>query len=530
MPPSTFRCIAFSLVFSPVIPLTGLAQSTPPAARPAAIRIEPGLENAVQWKWWVAPSDEKDWGIPLPEPEPALAPAGTAKPGNSTASSGDPLAARPDRYTVQRGDALAVISRKFGMTVAQLKTFNTLTTDIIKVGQILRIPTPEEIRAMAPPPPPPEPKKEETKAKGKSKEPAKPQISFEATREMESVRLQALLDREGFSPGPITNNPGLLYDKALQLYRSVHEEVQGAEPLREKALQIVGDPFTRYVLKREDFRFISPPKAERADEPPATPSSVGTKRSTKSKSKTPAIPLPPPPKYDELTSTTMLAYRTPWEFVAERYHCDEAFLRNLNLRIKTTPVVGTEFQVPNVVPFEIEKAFDPPLQPQPDDGKPITAAIADLSRIEVRRGDALIATAPMSLARPDLRGRGAWTVLDVIARPRLGTRQEEKDKPKPKTNLFTSTIVQSPDATEAAPKPVLSADQFIAPGPNNPAGILWINLAKAKTTEPLPYGLHGTSIPGQMKTQESIGGLRLTNWDIARIVRLLPAGTPLQWK
>jgi hypothetical protein len=29
---------------------------------------------------------------------------------------------------------------------------------------------------------------------------------------------------------------------------------------------------------------------------------------------------------------------------------------------------------------------------------------------------------------------------------------------------------------------------------------------------------------------EGIGGLRLTNWDIARATRLMPAGTTLQWK
>jgi lipoprotein-anchoring transpeptidase ErfK/SrfK len=61
-------------------------------------------------------------------------------------------------------------------------------------------------------------------------------------------------------------------------------------------------------------------------------------------------------------------------------------------------------------------------------------------------------------------------------------------------------------------------------------GILWINLAKSNSTEPLPYGLHGTSIPDQMNIEESIGGLRLTNWDIARAVRHLPSGTPLEWK
>jgi hypothetical protein len=61
-------------------------------------------------------------------------------------------------------------------------------------------------------------------------------------------------------------------------------------------------------------------------------------------------------------------------------------------------------------------------------------------------------------------------------------------------------------------------------------GIVWINLAKAKSTEPLAYGLHGTSIPQRIKSQEGIGGIRLANWDIARAVRLLPAGTALQWK
>ena len=53
--------------------------------------------------------------------------------------------------------------------------------------------------------------------------------------------------------------------------------------------------------------------------------------------------------------------------------------------------------------------------------------------------------------------------------------------------------------------------------------------SKGKNKEPLPYGLHGTSIPARMKSLEGIGGLRLTNWDIARAVRLMPAGTALQW-
>jgi len=77
---------------------------------------------------------------------------------------------------------------------------------------------------------------------------------------------------------------------------------------------------------------------------------------------------------------------------------------------------------------------------------------------------------------------------------------------------------------------MLSSEQFLAAGPRNPVGILWINLAKANSTEPLPYGLHGTSVPDQMNALESIGGFRLANWDISRAVHRLPSGTPLEWK
>ncbi len=88
--------------------------------------------------------------------------------------------------------------------------------------------------------------------------------------------------------------------------------------------------------------------------------------------------------------------------------------------------------------------------------------------------------------------------------------------------------VPSPEPTP--PVTSLAADQILAAGPRNPVGVYWIDLAKANSTTPLPYGLHGTAVPKRMKTQESLGGLRMTNWDIARAVRMLPEGTPLTWK
>ena len=197
-------------------------------------------------------------------------------------------------------------------------------------------------------------------------------------------------------------------------------------------------------------------------------------------------------------------------------------MRRLNPGIKNTPTADTAFKVPNVTPFEIEKCFDSPVRPKADPEKPITAAIMELSRLEIRQGDQLIATMPVSTARPGLRGKGTWTILGAIAGPRLGTRQEPTGAPKPPTE---------PGVAVPAPEPPpLAADQILAAGPRNPVGVYWIDLAKADSTTPLPYGLHGTGIPNRMKTQESLGGLRLTNWDIARAIRMLPEGTPLAWK
>ena len=138
-----------------------------------------------------------------------------------------------------------------------------------------------------------------------------------------------------------------------------------------------------------------------------------------------------------------------------------------------------------------------------------------------------MAVMPLGLARPDLRGRGAWTILDVLPRPRLATTREPKDAPKAAPAIAVGPGGVVPEVPSV---PAASAEEYLAAGPNNPVGVMWINLAKSKSTEPLPYGLHGTSIPTRMKTQQGIGVLHLEDWDIVRAVRLLPAGTPLQWK
>ncbi len=491
----------------------------PAYAQTPGQRVQPGLETAVKWKWWVLPSEEKDWGFPAQEPVvlPAQVPANSAL-GKVVAAASPPAASiSPGDYEIKRGDALAKIARKAGISVEQLKIFNALPDDTIRIGQVLKIPSLAELMAIAPPPPPPVAQivPEESKKGKKSKAivPVEPVVDLEA----EATLLEVFLDRENFSCGPIDGNRGAAFEQTLAIYRSTHPGLTTPEELREKAVAVAGHPYAIYQLKPADFRFIKAPEA-----PDHVPLARPARKGSKPAAAPQAVPLTPP-TYEELAAEKYLAYRTAWDFVAEKFHCDEAFLRSLNPKIKHAPAVGTELKVPNVVPFEVEKCFVGPLQPAPDPAKPMTAVITDFSRLEIRQGEQLVAVMPVSRARPGLRGKGTWTVLAAIPGPRLATRQELSNPPK----------LGAPSASPPLADPIvqpLAADQYLAAGPRNPVGICWIHLAKAKTTTPLPYGLHGTSIPSRMKTYESIGGFRLTNWDIERAAHLLPEGTPLVWK
>jgi N-acetylmuramoyl-L-alanine amidase len=53
---------------------------------------------------------------------------------------GTRLAAR--RYTIQRGDTLGVIAQQYQVSLTTLKDFNDLKSDVLRVGQTLRIPPP----------------------------------------------------------------------------------------------------------------------------------------------------------------------------------------------------------------------------------------------------------------------------------------------------------------------------------------------------------------------------------------------------
>lgn len=504
----------------------------PPAAgqtvapKPALPKVESGLDVAVTWKWRVEPGPLGPWA-PIEEPVIEVrkgelvqrAGGAGAEPttGVPTATvAGPPLESL--EHVVSRGEALGLIGRRYSVTVEQLKKANGLTGDKIIVGQKLKIPSRDEIKAMEPPPPPkptvtvsvPDAAEEEAKRKAEAlkKNAPPPRMKYtrplngEAIRSGHIVLTQAYLDRQLFSAGPIDGSAGSLYEATLSAYRAANpgvlDYVNGETPA---VLAQMAGGYREYALRAEDFRWIE-----------TAVGSGSSKPGVASKDKT------PDPSWEDLTKGPFLLYRSTWEFVAERFHCSESFLRRINSSLRNPAVVGAIYLVPNVEPFEIEKAVEEPVQPVVDASQPVVAKIVNGLWMEVIKSGKLQARVPISAARPGLRGRGSWKVLDAVLRPQLVSTGEWNIAPKAVIGAEEVVVLPPPQGA------------VLPPGPNNPLGPIWLNLAKANETTPLPYGLHGTSIPGYLTKQESLGGFRLANWDLVRIARMLPAGTELKWE
>jgi len=55
-------------------------------------------------------------------------------------------------------------------------------------------------------------------------------------------------------------------------------------------------------------------------------------------------------------------------------------------------------------------------------------------------------------------------------------------------------------------------------GPNNPVGVVWIELSKKH------YGIHGTPEPANIGKTQSHGCIRLTNWDALAVAGAISRG------
>jgi len=184
-------------------------------------------------------------------------------------------------------------------------------------------------------------------------------------------------------------------------------------------------------------------------------------------------------KLDALTYTSAL------EALGEKFHCSPRLLRKLNPRATFTRS-GERLQVPNVGEALAGKA---------------ASVVLDKSDSSVEVLDAsgkVIASYPATMGSVhDPLPIGAWTINGVSSSPSF---------------FYDPALFWNADESHAKAK--------IAPGPNNPVGVVWIDLSKKN------YGIHGTPEPSRIGKNSSHGCIRLTNWDAAELSHLVTAGTP----
>jgi lipoprotein-anchoring transpeptidase ErfK/SrfK len=180
-----------------------------------------------------------------------------------------------------------------------------------------------------------------------------------------------------------------------------------------------------------------------------------------------------------------LGYRSLQEELGERFHASPALLQALNPGADLTRE-GTSLWVPNV------KA----------------AAPAKAASVVVDKSD-------LSVVLRDDKGQ-------AYARYPASTGSEHD--PLPIGRWKIKGVARDPDF-QYNPKLFWDADPGhakarVAPGPNNPVGIVWVDLDKPH------YGIHGTPEPGHIGKTESHGCIRLTNWDAAALASAVAPGTP----
>ena len=286
---------------------------------------------------------------------------------------------------------------------------------------------------------------------------------------------QVLLDRAGFSPGIIDGQEGLVFKDALRGF-------QKARGLEETGKL---DQTTRAALLQD-----------------RAPSTIML-RIDQSDAAGPFFQIPEEP--EDQARMERLGYRNLLEKLAEKFHTSPLTIVALN-DPKTVLRAGTVLRLPNVLPGSRTYGDVKPdvaqvlsdLNVHPDQPK-AKRVVVDKSEKLVRvfgEDDRLIAQFPATLGSDkDPLPLGNWKVNTIAYNPPF------KYQPK----LFWDV---EDDEKE----------QMLPPGPNGPVGIVWIDLNREH------IGIHGTNSPETIKRAESHGCVRLTNWDAARLTRMIGNG------
>jgi lipoprotein-anchoring transpeptidase ErfK/SrfK len=304
--------------------------------------------------------------------------------------------------------------------------------------------------------------------------PGKQKPETPATQPHDGLAVQVALDRAGFSPGILDGRIGGQTKKALEAYRKGN----GTEP---PAME----PVTTYRITEAD---VAGPFEKEI-----------------------------PKDLVEQSKLKTLGYRTPLEALAERFHSTPALLERLNP--SATFAAGEQITVPNV---------DPMVLPPPE-GKPETKPSAAQKKAEAAAAKAEAG------AKPDVtvtvsKSSSALTVTDAAGKVVMyapvttGSQMDPLPIGKWKVNgvSLNPPFRYNPDLFWDSDPAHTKA--LIPPGPNNPVGLVWVDLSKEH------YGIHGSPEPANIGRSESHGCVRLTNWDALRLASLVKPGTPVVFR
>jgi len=278
----------------------------------------------------------------------------------------------------------------------------------------------------------------------------------------EVLAAQVALDRAGFSPGEIDGRSGQNLQRALTAFQKEHQlpTTGQLDDATWKQLTEAGGgaqpPLVEYAITDADI---------------AGPFTTNI-----------------PPTLPEQASLDALNYRSPLEAIAERVHSSMTLLQRLNPQA-TFQRTGERIMVPNV------GATAPAAAPSEAITVFVTKSSSALT-IEDAGGHLLFHAPVTSGSEHDPLPIGTWKVNGVQRNPKFHYNPD----------LFW-------DATPGDSK------AMIPPGPNNPVGVLWIDISKPH------YGIHGTPEPSKIGHVESHGCVRLTNWDAERVARWVKPGT-----
>jgi lipoprotein-anchoring transpeptidase ErfK/SrfK len=279
------------------------------------------------------------------------------------------------------------------------------------------------------------------------------------------IKTQVLLDRARFSPGVIDGRIGENLQNAIKAFE------------RAKGLKVDGN------LDDEFWARLNESSSD-----PALVEYVISEDDVKG----PFTTIPD--KMEDQAKLDRLSYSSSEELLAEKFHMDVDLLKELNPG-KRFDAAGTSIIVANV-------AHDPK-----DDER----LKEELTKIEVVKSEKV------------LRALAKDGSIIAVFPASIGS----EEKPAPTGSHDVRAVAPNPTYTynpDYAFKGVKAKEKFeIKPGPNNPVGSIWIDLSVET------FGIHGTPEPEKVGKAYSNGCVRLTNWDVEALAKMVKKGTPVEF-